>query len=122
MRILLVDDSPTVFEFVRGALAGHHVHRLENFVDLPAYLRGGEPHAVILDVDMPGISGQAFAKFLRRCTPKDIPILLYSSVEEQTLRDVGREVGARMVLRKNGDGFALRTAVTQLLSTWIRDA
>lgn len=114
-RILLVDDSPTVHEFVRGALPGNRVDRLASFVDLPAYLRDGEPSVVILDIEMPGISGQAFARFLRRCTQTDIPIILYSSVEENRLAAVGVEVGARVTLKKSRDSLALRKAVESLL-------
>lgn len=114
-RVLLVDDSATVHEFVRSALPGCTVERLANFVDLPAYLRGGEPAAIILDVEMPGISGQAFARFLRRCTPSNIPIILYSSVDDARLSTVSEEVGARIALRKTGDGRALRVAVESVL-------
>lgn len=114
-RILLVDDSTTVDQFVRSALPTCNVERLESFVDLPAYLRKGVPEAIILDVEMPGISGQAFAAFLRRCTTADIPIVIYSSVDEARLAAVSEAVGARAALRKTGDAEALRTTVLRLI-------
>lgn len=114
-RLLLVDDSATVAEFVSRALPHCNVERLENFVDLPAYLRKASPEAVILDVEMPGLSGQGFAQYLRRCTKAEIPIVLYSSVDSARLAAISDEVGAVAALRKTGDPAALRDIIHKVL-------
>jgi CheY-like chemotaxis protein len=65
----MIDDSPTVIHQVKTWLAkdGHVVEGLASFTELPTYMRTNAPELVVLDMDMPVVSGTSFAKFIRRC-------------------------------------------------------
>jgi CheY-like chemotaxis protein len=117
-RILVVDDSASVFHFVRRELAAdrHVIDRLSAFVELAAYLRDHHPDLVLLDLDMPALSGTSFAQFIRRMETRPIRILIHSSMPAAELARAAREVKAVGVLEKSADGQRLRDAVRRHLA------
>lgn len=117
-RILVVDDSEAVFVFVKRELASenHLVERLEAFTELSSYLRRVQPDLILLDLEMPALSGTAFALFLRRIERAPIKILIHSSLPEHELRRAAEEVKAVGILRKSPNGNVLRDAVRRYLA------
>lgn len=118
-RILVVDDSDTVFLYVRRELRedGHLVERLQAFTELSSYLRRVHPDLILLDLEMPALSGTAFALFLRRIEQKPTKILIHSSLSEDELRRAAREVKAVGILRKSQNGALLRETVKRYLGS-----
>lgn len=116
-RILVVDDSDSVFYFVRKALSSdeHVVERLSAFTELAAYLRHHQPDLILLDLEMPALSGTAFAQFVRRMERRPTRILIHSSLPAAELDRAAREVNAVGTLEKTGDGERLRSAVREYL-------
>lgn len=117
-RILVVDDSESVFHFVRRELETdkHLVERLPAFTELFSYLRKVEPDLILLDLEMPALSGTAFALFVRRIEKRPIKIVIHSSLPEIELRRAAKEVKAVGVLQKTQNGARLRESVRRYLS------
>jgi two-component system, cell cycle sensor histidine kinase and response regulator CckA len=80
-RILLVDDEPTVLAMMARALteSGYDVLPATNGVEALELAAGAQPHvdAVVTDVRMPQMDGEALAAALRQANP-DLPILFVS--------------------------------------------
>jgi signal transduction histidine kinase len=94
-RVWIVDDSPLEAELVRRSLAG--VCEAEVFTDGAALIehasRVKAPDAVILDWEMPGISGIEVCQFLRtQLATRSVPILMLT-IHSET-RDVVQGLAA----------------------------
>jgi DNA-binding response OmpR family regulator len=116
-RILVVDDSASAFFFVRRELTpeGHQVERLSAFTELPNYLSTNEPDLILLDLEMPALSGTAVGQFIRRMERRPIPILIHSSLPQAETERAALEIGAAGTLPKTADGSRLRLGVRQCL-------
>lgn len=116
-RILVVDDSASAFFFVRRELTldGHVVERLTAFTELPAYLATNEPDLILLDLEMPALSGTAVGQFIRRMERRPIPILIHSSLPHADAERAAAEINAVGTLPKTNDGARLRVGVRATL-------
>ena len=96
MRVLVADDSPHLVLLYRAVLedAGFEVVSVSNGMAAIAAVEAGDLDAVILDVLMPGVSGDAIAERLRRTNP-GLPVLLMTGDYGEQFVD-----GATPVLRK----------------------
>jgi len=116
-RVLVVDDSPLVVRFVEHTLAadGHEVQALDSFVRLAATVREDPPDLILLDLNIPALSGVIMGKLVRSYQARDIPIIVYSSEAPAKLQAAALEVGAHSYLQKSDDAGALRRTVDQVL-------
>lgn len=116
-RILVVDDSASAFFFVRRELTldGHVVERLSAFTELPTYLSTNEPDLILLDLEMPALSGTAVGQFIRRMERRPIPILIHSSLPLADVERAAAELKAVGALPKTNDGARLRSGVRAAL-------
>ncbi len=123
MRILVIDDSPTVYAAIRMLLVpeGHEVNYLSRFVDLPQTMRVSPPDVVILDLEMPALSGQRVGQYVRKYETKSTPIIVHSSRPENDLASAAEEVGAATWVQKSNDKSPLLNAV-RLLETKMQTA
>jgi DNA-binding response OmpR family regulator len=113
MRVLVADDSPHLVLLYRAVLedAGFEVVSVSNGMAAIAEVEGGNVDAAVLDVLMPGVSGDAIAERLRRTNP-GLPVLLMTGdYGEQFVVDVGAPV-----LRKPFAPEELVRAVRELSS------
>src|SRR5579859_651879 len=117
--ILVIDDDPAILEVVSCALedAGYMVAAVssgrEAFQWILAARAVGEPPALILlDLAMPGMSGQQLVLALRqRWGARLSPIIIISADRHASLR--GHELGAASTLMKPFDLAELLTVVEQ---------
>ena len=94
MRVLVADDSPHLVLLYRAVLedAGFEVVSVSNGMAAIAAVEDGDIDAAVLDVLMPGVSGDAIAERLRRTNP-DLPVLLMTGdYGEQFVVHVGTPV------------------------------
>ena len=117
-RVVVVDDEPSVGAAVRDLL-GPDGYQVESSVDaqaaLPDLLRA-VPDLVILDVNMPGMSGWELCALLRRqSSTRAAPILFLTGRQEVRDRITAMQVGGSDYLSKPFSAEDLRAKVRSLL-------
>ncbi len=117
-KILVVDDNEIVLEVVRMNMEdkGFEVETLQSAFQLTQAIREMQPDVILLDVNMPALRGDKAALILKqRSFSKDIPVLLYSDMEETELEALVEETGAKGYVQKTADAEALANALRQQL-------
>ena len=117
-RVVVVDDEPSVGAAVRDLL-GPEGFEVEAPTDpqaaLPELLRS-VPDLVILDVNMPGMSGWELCALLRRqSATRDTPVLFLTGRREVRDRITAMQVGGSDYLSKPFGADELRRKVNSLL-------
>jgi CheY-like chemotaxis protein len=104
-RILVVEDSSLVQSIVKVALRRYeklHVASASNGVEaLASIARDGEPDLVLLDINMPQMSGLELLDELRASgvVPR-VPVIIVSTESEPDDVKRGLDAGARAYLKK----------------------
>jgi CheY-like chemotaxis protein len=116
LKILVVDDEPTVLEALADTLVedGHTVLRAGSGRDTLALLDGGERvDVVITDLGMPGMTGWELARALRTRWP-DLPVGLISGWTSSADFSAEEASHVAFVVAKPYTLGALRTALAPL--------
>jgi len=117
-RVVVVDDEPSVGAAVRDLLEpeGFQVDTpTDPQTALPELLRS-VPDLVILDVNMPGMSGWELCALLRRqSATREIPVLFLTGRREVRDRITAMQVGGSDYLAKPFGADDLRRKVHSLL-------
>lgn len=95
-KITVIDDDEAHLVSTRGILEnfGYDVSVHVGGLGATNFIREREPDLVLLDVNMPGLSGDRLATIIRgQERTKRVPIVLYSSNDEDVLRMRVRELG-----------------------------
>ncbi|MGA5793780.1 response regulator transcription factor [Streptomyces cellulosae] len=94
VRILVVDDDPTVAEIVTGYLdrAGYVVDRAGDGPDALARAAAHRPDLVVLDLMLPGMDGLEVCRRMRGQGP--VPVIMLTARGDEDDRIMGLEVGA----------------------------
>lgn len=117
--VLIADDSPTLRRIVSTVLerAGYDVVMSEDGVEAVQATFRTLPDAVILDVQMPRLSGYVAARLLKddwqTC---EIPILLLTSLDAASDRYWGAQTGADRFLTKDFEAPQLVAAVEEVIA------
>jgi two-component system OmpR family response regulator len=117
-KILIIDDDEkhlvTTQELLENEGYNVFIHNLG--FGATNIIKNLQPDLVLLDVNMPGLSGTKLASILKSNEiTKEIPLLLYSSNDENSLREAVLKLGIRGYICK-GDIFNLREQVSFHLS------
>jgi CheY-like chemotaxis protein len=116
-KILVVDDDSTHLVCAQEILeaAGYTVVTHQAAFGATDRVTSERPDLVLLDVNMPALSGEGLASVLAaRPTTRDTPVILYSSNDEEHLRRTARRLNLAGYVCK-GDPDALRRAVADVL-------
>ncbi|MEU7576318.1 response regulator transcription factor [Streptomyces sp. NPDC041068] len=94
LRVLVVDDDPTVAEVVAGYLerAGLAVDRAEDGPAALACAAARRPDLVVLDLMLPGMDGLEVCRRLRAERP--VPVIMLTARGDEDDRILGLEIGA----------------------------
>jgi CheY-like chemotaxis protein len=117
-RILIVDDDPTHLACARELLEaeGYAVDVHETGFGATEKLIRTRPDLVLLDVNMPALSGEALASILRRRVhAAGVRVFLYSSNDEDALRRAAERLEIDGYVCK-GDPAELRRKVCLALA------
>jgi CheY-like chemotaxis protein len=117
-KILVIDDSEIILEVTRAALesAGHRVVTHDRAAGCVALILQQKPDLVLMDVNMPHLSGDTIVGVLGKAQPTgDTVVLLHSSLSADILRVKAAAVGAQGFIQKSGDLFALVREVNRWL-------
>lgn len=119
LRILIVDDSPTVGMTTAWILT-HHGYQVEVAKDgLSALsaLHTFSPDLVLLDIRLPHLDGYRLCEMLRNKTEyKEIPIIMVSGVSSAVGIQRAVDAGANLYLPKPVNDDELLTAIEEQLA------
>jgi CheY-like chemotaxis protein len=104
--IVVVDDDPIMLAMVEDRLdqAGIPSFLVESGDELERAVRDHRPSAVLLDVSMPGLSGENPAQDMGpRLRALGVPTILHSSRDAYRLAQIANECGAIGALAKTDD-------------------
>ena len=111
LRILVIDDDEVLLATTEALLAAadYAVETHHGAFGASAAIMKSRPDLVLLDVNMPGLSGPALAELVRaRTWGERMRILFYSSSEAEEL--------ARAVAASGADGFVRKGDRASLLA------
>src|ERR1044072_5048762 len=117
--VLIADDSPTLRRIVSTVLerAGYRIVIAEDGGEAVQAAFRSQPDAIILDVQMPRLSGYVAARLLKDdWQTTEIPILLLTSLDAASDRYWGAQTGADRFLTKDFEAPQLVEAVHEVLS------
>ena len=109
--VLVVDDSPTTQEMLRGILtaAGYQVETAESGEDAIRHLQRRRPAGMIVDVQMPGMDGFELTKRVKAKPEwRRVPVIILSALDSDADRRRGLDAGADAYAIKaglDGDNF-----------------
>jgi DNA-binding NarL/FixJ family response regulator len=117
VRILVVDDSPSVRRYLRGALEQQRnwlvCDEARNGEEAVEAFRKIRPDVIVLDFQMPQMNGLDAARIINHLSPKT-PILIVTLDPSKQLSDEARKVGTRGTCAK-ADIVSVVNAVGALL-------
>lgn len=108
-----------VLRLVDGEQALHFICATDGYAGRPA----GLPKLVLLDLHMPGMDGIAVLQALRaRPDTQGLPVVLWSSSDNQLLIEQGLEAGASAYHVKPTALDAYRAEIDTIVQRWLHDA
>ena len=117
--VLIADDSPTLRRIVSTVLtrAGHEVIEAHDGVQAVQAAFRYQPDAVVLDVQMPRVSGWVAARLLKDdWRTSSIPVVLLTSLDAASDRYWGAQAGVDRYLTKDFRAEELAEAVASVLA------
>ena len=118
IRILAIDDSPTMRGLIAAALepAGFEVHLAEDGIDGLDRLPAADPHLVITDINMPQMDGFGVITAVRASTGHaSLPILVLTTETGAELKQRARSAGATGWIVKPFDEAGLIDTINRVL-------
>ena len=118
--VLLVDDYPDTLEMWTLYLRAHgySVSTADNGIDALAMAREQHPNLVILDLDLPGISGYEVARRLRGGQDTaSIPLIAATGYSATQQLDEAKGAGFDKILVKPCDPESLIKAIENVLNS-----
>jgi CheY-like chemotaxis protein len=118
-RVLVVDDSAICLDATAMMLedAGYEVSTVDTPFGLSSALTRDVPDLVLVDVGMPGLTGDKLVQITlrNRNDPRPCAIVLHSDRSEHELRELVRASGAAGYIRKTSDAAQLAREVERYL-------
>jgi DNA-binding response OmpR family regulator len=117
--VVIADDSPTLRRIVTSVLTreGYEVVTAEDGVEAVQAVFRTRPDAVVLDVQMPRVSGYVAARLLKDdWQTSDIPVVLLTSLDAASDRYWGAQAGADHYLTKDFEAPELVAAVNAAMA------
>ena len=118
-HILIADDDELIAELASQVLidAGHACGWVTSGEDCWALLRRRRPDVLLLDQDMPGISGMTLLRRLRQ-SPEfyDLPVVMFTMMSGAQDEANGTFAGSNDFIRKPFDPRRLQSVVQRVLA------
>lgn len=116
--ILVADDEAAIRTMLEVILSadGHEIVAVADGKQALEYLQTHTPDAMLLDVQMPFITGFEICSRVKRIKRfKQVPVLLLTGMDDDHTRDQARMVNADELVHKPVSGKLLRSRVTALV-------
>ena len=117
-RILLVDDSLTYLTEMAGLLGedGYHIVAASCGEEAISLVKIQPQHCILLDLQMPGLSGLETCKLIREMPGRErTPVLILTAREDPQCAVDAMNVGADDFVTKASDGEVIRARVRAVL-------
>jgi CheY-like chemotaxis protein len=101
--IIFIDDEPDILKVTTFRLKkmGYNIITAANGKDGLELIRTENPDLVFLDLLMPVMDGYEICKLIKRDESlKDIPVVLFTAVEDKRVANALKETGADGILAK----------------------
>jgi CheY-like chemotaxis protein len=107
--IILVDDNPANLRIGKNVLSGKYtVATAPSAEKLFGLLENNAPALILLDIDMPGMSGYEAIKILKsKPKTRDIPVIFLTGKADTQDEETGRALGAADYITKPFDPLGL---------------
>ena len=94
IQVLIVEDEKEIAALLSKFIvaAGMNAHIINNGLEATQWIRDNSPDLVVLDLMLPGKSGEKVCKEVRRFS--DVPIIMATAKVEEVHRLIGFEMGA----------------------------
>jgi two-component system cell cycle response regulator DivK len=120
-RILLVDDyrdSLEVWEWYLRSL-GYEVATATNGLDAVRLAETSHPHVIVMDLELPGITGYEAARRLQGSeTTARIPLIAATGYSHRQQLDQARDAGFKRIVIKPCDPARLVSEIEAALTEW----
>ena len=116
--IVIADDSPTLRRIVSSVLSrdGHEVVQAEDGIGAVRAVFAHQPDAVVLDVQMPRVSGFVAARLLKDdWQTADIPVLMLTALDAASDRYWAGQAGVDRYLTKDFEAPELTGTIDEVL-------
>lgn len=111
-RILIIDDQKGIRTLLAEVFRreGHEIMLASNGLEALSIIENVQPHCVLLDMQMPGISG---LEVLERLGEKwtSIPVIVMTGNSEDSLIESALQLGAKAFFQKPFDIYKVRDEV-----------
>jgi twitching motility two-component system response regulator PilH len=117
-RIVIADDSPTLRRIVTSVLTkeGHEVIAAQDGIEAVQAAFQHQPDAIVLDVQMPRVSGFIAARLLKDdWQTADIPVVMLTSLDAASDRYWAGQAGVDRYLTKDFEAPELAGAIDEVL-------
>jgi CheY-like chemotaxis protein len=117
-KIVIADDSPTLRRIVTSVLTreGHEVVQTEDGIGAVQAVFAHQPDAVVLDVQMPRVSGFIAARLLKDdWQTAHIPVVMLTSLGAASDRYWASQAGVDRYLTKDFEAAELAEAIVEVL-------
>jgi DNA-binding response OmpR family regulator len=116
IRVLVVDDDQDQLALAERALSayGFDVRTHRSSLGVSNLVRTSAPDLVLLDVNIPALSGDKVLALARAQAPAATKFILYSASDESKLRALARASGADGYISKSVQGEELAQKLTAL--------
>jgi CheY-like chemotaxis protein len=116
-KILVMDDDPVLLETASELLrTGFDVITYRAAFNRLNVVREHQPDLILMDVNMPLVPGDEVTKLLKDSAElSGIPVVLFSSNDEQSLRQMARNCGAVGYISKSEMGWNFAAKVERHL-------
>lgn len=121
--LLLLDDNPLVLKLGRALLEreGCHVVTTSNWGEFGQAMIASPPDLILMDVNMPSISGNRLTEILKNNPKKStIPVVLMSDMPETALAQIAEKSGANTWIRKPLTRDKLVALLEKFVAGWVR--
>ncbi|MGL5080515.1 MAG: response regulator [Microcoleaceae cyanobacterium] len=124
-RILIIDDEDDIRELLQMSLEVSTDWKISTAASGPEGLDlavSQQPHAIILDVMMPGMDGPTtFEKLQMNAATRDIPVILLTAKVQASQQSRYTELGVKAVLSKLIDPLNFGDQMSRILG-WSVDS
>lgn len=105
IRVLIVDDDPLHLSMVQRLLGsyGFEVEASESALGVSNTIRHSNPDVVLLDVNIPDLSGDQVLQIARRHAAPGTQFVLYSANDESRLKQLAETVSADGWISKSAE-------------------